>query len=135
MSLDLDKRQRAMLREMGIRLWQPQPVAVEGVRGLLGRCADLKFAGAVASLGAAFELARSMNPAAVVIDKAMGTPAIIDWLHHIGSAGVSAAPVVRVSDEVDELMVLRPVTVPATDLSVTALPAPSATKVPCVSRV
>jgi DNA polymerase len=29
MSLDLDKRQRAMLREMGIRLWQPQPVAVE----------------------------------------------------------------------------------------------------------
>lgn len=29
MSLDLDKRQRAMLREMGIRLWQPQPVAAE----------------------------------------------------------------------------------------------------------
>jgi DNA polymerase len=29
MSLDLDKRQRAMLREMGIRLWQPQPVATE----------------------------------------------------------------------------------------------------------
>lgn len=29
MSLDLDKRQRAMLREMGIRLWQPQPVAPE----------------------------------------------------------------------------------------------------------
>jgi DNA polymerase len=32
MSLDLDKRQRAMLREMGIRLWQPQqPVAAEVV--------------------------------------------------------------------------------------------------------
>ncbi len=32
MSLDLDKRQRAMLREMGIRLWQPQPAAeVTGV--------------------------------------------------------------------------------------------------------
>jgi DNA polymerase len=29
MSLDLDKRQRAMLREMGIRLWQPQPVTAE----------------------------------------------------------------------------------------------------------
>ncbi|MDP3171767.1 MAG: uracil-DNA glycosylase [Polaromonas sp.] len=26
MSLDLDKRQRAMLREMGVRLWQPPPV-------------------------------------------------------------------------------------------------------------
>ena len=31
MSLDLDKRQRAMLREMGIRLWQPQQVAAEVV--------------------------------------------------------------------------------------------------------
>jgi len=29
MSLDLDKRQRAMLREMGIRLWQPQPTTTE----------------------------------------------------------------------------------------------------------
>lgn len=29
MSLDLDKRQRAMLREMGIRLWQPQPAVAE----------------------------------------------------------------------------------------------------------
>ena len=29
MSLDLDKRQRAMLREMGIRLWQPQPATAE----------------------------------------------------------------------------------------------------------
>jgi uracil-DNA glycosylase family 4 len=29
MSLDLDKRQRAMLREMGIRLWHPQPAAAD----------------------------------------------------------------------------------------------------------
>jgi uracil-DNA glycosylase family 4 len=29
MSLDLDKRQRAMLREMGIRLWQPPAAALE----------------------------------------------------------------------------------------------------------
>jgi uracil-DNA glycosylase family 4 len=27
MSLDLDKRQRAMLREMGVRIWQPPPAA------------------------------------------------------------------------------------------------------------
>lgn len=29
MSLDLDKRQRAMLREMGVRVWQPMPVVAE----------------------------------------------------------------------------------------------------------
>jgi len=71
-----------------------QPVAVEGVRGLLSRCTDLKFAGAVSTLGAAFELARGMTPAAVVIDKALGTPAILDWLHHLSTAGVATAPVV-----------------------------------------
>ena len=71
-----------------------QPVAVEGVRGLLSRCTDLKFIGAVSSLGAAFELSRGMSPAAVVIDKALGTPAILDWLHRVTSAGIVTAPVV-----------------------------------------
>jgi len=71
-----------------------QPVAVEGVRGLLERCSDLRFAGAVSSLEAAFELARGVNPAAVVVDKYFGTPAIIEWLHRFGSSGVPSAPVV-----------------------------------------
>jgi two-component system nitrate/nitrite response regulator NarL len=71
-----------------------QPVAVEGVRGLLGRCEDLKFAGAVSTLGAALELARGMTPSAVLIDKALGTPAITEWLRQLGTAGSAAAPVV-----------------------------------------
>ena len=64
-----------------------QPVAIEGVRGLLGRCDDLRFAGAVASLEAAFELTRGLNPAAIVIDKSFGTPAITDWLHRFAASG------------------------------------------------
>lgn len=76
-----------------------QPVAIEGVRGLLSRCDDLRFAGAVASLDAAFELAMGLNPAAIVIDKSFGSPAITDWLHRFAAlqerAGVAkAAPVV-----------------------------------------
>jgi len=63
-----------------------QPVAIEGVRGLLGRCDDLRFAGAVASLEAAFELTRGLN-AAIVIDKSFGTAAITDWLHRFGALG------------------------------------------------
>jgi DNA polymerase len=48
MSLDLDKRQRAMLREMGIRLWQPQqPVAAEVV-GVVAPAALPASAAAVA---------------------------------------------------------------------------------------
>jgi len=71
-----------------------QPVAIEGVRGLLARCEDLRFAGAVSSLEAAFELTRGLNPAAIVIDKSFGTPAITDWLHRFGVAGATAAPVI-----------------------------------------
>ena len=71
-----------------------QPVAIEGVRGLLERCGDLRFAGAVSSLEAAFELTRGLNPAAVVVDKYFGAGAITDWLHRFGAAGVRTAPIV-----------------------------------------
>jgi two-component system nitrate/nitrite response regulator NarL len=80
-----------------------QPVAIEGVRGLLDRCDDLRFAGAVNSLEAAFELTRGLNPAAIVIDKSFGTPAILDWLQRFSTsgeepgtktAGSQAAPVI-----------------------------------------
>jgi two-component system nitrate/nitrite response regulator NarL len=81
-----------------ILICDTQPVAIEGVRGLLERCGDLRFAGAVASLDAAFELARGLNPAAVVIDKSFGIPAITDWLLRFGAyipiSGARSAPVV-----------------------------------------
>jgi two-component system nitrate/nitrite response regulator NarL len=76
-----------------------QPVAIEGVRGLLGRCDDLRFAGAVNSLEAAFELTRGLSPAAIVIDKSFGTQAITEWLHRFAASedkpsGGKAAPVI-----------------------------------------
>jgi two-component system, NarL family, nitrate/nitrite response regulator NarL len=71
-----------------------QPVAIEGVRGLLSRCEDLRFAGAVSSLDAAFELMRGMCPAAVVIDKSLGSLPIMDCLHRLAASGIKTAPVV-----------------------------------------
>lgn len=90
------------MSEMAVRpvlVCDTQPVAIEGVRGLLGRCSDLRFAGAVNSLEAAFELTSGLNPAAVVIDKSFGTAAITDWLHRFGASpakdgGAKAAPVI-----------------------------------------
>lgn len=90
------------MSEMAVRpvlVCDTQPVAIEGVRGLLGRCTDLRFAGAVNSLEAAFELTSGLNPAAVVIDKSFGTAAITDWLHRFGAspgkdAGAKPAPVI-----------------------------------------
>jgi DNA-binding NarL/FixJ family response regulator len=75
------------MSEMAIKsvlVCDTQPVAIEGVRGLLSRCNDLRFAGAVSSLDAAFELTSALSPAAVVIDKSFGTPAITEWLHRFG---------------------------------------------------
>jgi two-component system, NarL family, nitrate/nitrite response regulator NarL len=90
------------MSEMAIKsvlVCDTQPVAIEGVRGLLSRCNDLRFAGAVSSLDSAFELTSALNPAAVVIDKSFGTPAITEWLHRFGllagkDAGEKAAAVI-----------------------------------------
>lgn len=79
---------------MPVLVCETQPVVIEGVRGLLSRCEDLRFAGAVASLEAAFELMRSMNPAAVIIDKSFGAGPIAECLHRLSVSGVKTAPVV-----------------------------------------
>jgi two-component system, NarL family, nitrate/nitrite response regulator NarL len=71
-----------------------QPVVVEGVRGLLAECDDLRFAGAVSTLEAAFELIRGMSPAAVVVDKSIGMPLISEWLRRLSQSGLKTAPVV-----------------------------------------
>lgn len=71
-----------------------QPVAIEGVRGLLARSGDLRFAGAVSSLEAAFELMRGLNPSAIVIDKTFGSQALTEWLRKFGNANATAAPVI-----------------------------------------
>jgi DNA-binding NarL/FixJ family response regulator len=78
----------------GILMCDTQPVAIEGVRGLLEATPGLRFAGAVCSLEAASELAKVMSPAAIVIDKALGTQAIMEWLRRATAAGMATAPVV-----------------------------------------
>src|SRR5215472_9500346 len=70
-----------------------QPVAIEGVRGLLAQSGDLRFAGAVGSLEAAYELTRGLNPAAIVIDKSFGISAITEWLSRFNAAGAKSAAV------------------------------------------
>jgi two-component system nitrate/nitrite response regulator NarL len=77
-----------------ILMCDTQPVAIEGVRGLLESTPGLRFAGAVCSLEAASELAKAMNPAAIVIDKALGIQAIMDWLRRASAMGMSTAAVV-----------------------------------------
>jgi DNA-binding NarL/FixJ family response regulator len=57
-----------------------QPVTAEGLRTLLSASPDLEFQQATDSLSQATELMQRLRPAVLVIDKALGIQAILDWL-------------------------------------------------------
>jgi two-component system nitrate/nitrite response regulator NarL len=71
-----------------------QPIAIEGLRWLLTTSEDLRFSGGVCNLDACFELARTMVPSAVVLDKSLGFSAVMEWLRRLSASGVVTAPVV-----------------------------------------
>ena len=71
-----------------------QPVAIEGLRWLLDNSGDLRFAGAVCSLERALELVQALRPAAVIVDTALGLPAVMDFLRQLAIAGGPTVPVV-----------------------------------------
>ena len=77
-----------------ILICDTQPVVIEGLRYLVGNSGDLRCSGAVGNLDAALELARTMNPAAIIVDKALGTAAIMNWLHKMGAQRTASAPVI-----------------------------------------
>jgi DNA-binding NarL/FixJ family response regulator len=77
-----------------ILICDTQPVAIEGIRSLLDNSGDLRFAGAVCSLDAAFELARALEPAAFLLDKSVGIGPVMDWLRHCAAEGIGTATVV-----------------------------------------
>jgi uracil-DNA glycosylase family 4 len=84
MSLDLDKRQRAMLREMGIRLWQPQAVTAE-VAGVVVAADTQKI-----SVSTPTSAALPAPEAAVVLSSASNAPP--SRRPPVESAPASAAP-------------------------------------------
>ena len=83
-----------------------QPLVIEGIRWLLDSSANLRFAGAVCSLDLAFELLRTMNPDALLLDKNVGEPAVTDFLHHCAAEGITV-PVVVWGPGINEPEALR----------------------------
>lgn len=64
-----------------ISICDTQPVTAEGVRTLLSEARELRFEKACETLRQAYELASSPTPPDVLIlDKAFGIQAILDWL-------------------------------------------------------
>ncbi|HLH42967.1 MAG TPA: response regulator transcription factor [Bryobacteraceae bacterium] len=57
-----------------------QPVTAEGVRNLLSNSGDLHYLLATSSLSQALDAARLHQPSVLIIDKAFGIQAILEWL-------------------------------------------------------
>jgi two-component system nitrate/nitrite response regulator NarL len=71
-----------------ISICDTQPVTAEGIRTLLSGCPDLRFLQGTDSLNQALESARRCPPDVLILDKAFGIQAILDWL--AGSPAVYA---------------------------------------------
>lgn len=84
---------QAAVRQATILMCDSQPLAVEGVRGILSQTNGLRFGGSVASLGAATELSKALSPSAVLVDKSFGIQTILDWVQERAEVG-NATPVV-----------------------------------------
>jgi two-component system nitrate/nitrite response regulator NarL len=74
----------ALFKTVGV--CDTQPVTIEGLQSLLRDCEDLRLIGSATNLFNGLELVQSQNPSIVVIDKAFGLPAIMDWLSNLRSS-------------------------------------------------
>jgi two-component system nitrate/nitrite response regulator NarL len=73
-----------------VSICDTQPVTAEGIRILLSGFPDLKFLEGTDSLNAASELVRTAAPDVLILDKAFGIQAILDWLATEGAASAGA---------------------------------------------
>jgi DNA-binding NarL/FixJ family response regulator len=75
----------ASLKTVGI--CDTQPVTIEGLESLLRGSRDMQVVGSATNLFSGLELVQMRKPSIVVIDKAFGMPAIMDWLSSLRSTG------------------------------------------------
>lgn len=75
----------ASLKTVGI--CDTQPVTIEGLESLLRGSRDMQVVGSATNLFSGLELVQVRKPSIVVIDKAFGLPAIMDWLSSLRSTG------------------------------------------------
>jgi DNA-binding NarL/FixJ family response regulator len=78
-----------------------EPVALEGLRSLL-ESAGLRVVAALASLPAAMKAVRELNPSLLIVDKAFGIQAVMDWMDALHKSA-SAVAIIVWSSAVSEI--------------------------------
>jgi two-component system, NarL family, nitrate/nitrite response regulator NarL len=84
-----------------------QPVTAEGVRTLLAGSADMRFAEVTDSLAQAQEMVRRTTPDVLMIDKAFGMQAILEWLADLKTDELKPTAIVVWGVSVTEAEALR----------------------------
>jgi len=75
----------ALSRTVGI--CDTQPVTIAGLNSLVSEAGDLQLVGTATNLFNGLEMVRTHTPAVMIIDKAFGLPAVLDWLSSLRSSG------------------------------------------------
>lgn len=73
-------------RTKRVAICDTQPITAEGVRVLLQSCQDFEFLDWAESLEAGAALVRTGRPDLLIVDKAFGTHAVLDWLRDLRHA-------------------------------------------------
>ncbi len=66
-----------------VLLCESQPLTVEGVRAVLASTNDLRVTGVCENLALCREISRRQRPDVVLIDKALGMQAVMDWIQDL----------------------------------------------------
>ncbi|MCX6613609.1 MAG: response regulator transcription factor [Acidobacteria bacterium] len=66
-----------------VLLCETQPLTVEGVRAVLSSTNDLRVTGVCENLALCREISRRQRPDVVLIDKALGMQAVMDWIQDL----------------------------------------------------
>jgi DNA-binding NarL/FixJ family response regulator len=80
--------------KLTVAVCETQPVMVEGIKAVLASCPDLKFLGTTDNLAIAIQLSAQLAPDVIVMDKAFGVQAVLDWLGKLRESRITAAAVV-----------------------------------------
>jgi two-component system nitrate/nitrite response regulator NarL len=90
-----------------VSICDTQAVTVEGIRTLLSSCPDLKFLECSDSLNQAADMIRDNPPDVLVLDKAFGIQAILDWLRAYGDSDMGRNRIVVWGVSVTEAEALK----------------------------
>jgi len=66
-----------------VLLCESQPLTVEGVRAVLASTIDLRVSGVCENLALCREISRRQRPDVVLVDKALGMQAVMDWIQDL----------------------------------------------------